>query len=128
MKQWLTLKEIEESWGYSADFLKYLIYSKRLPAMKSRRPGAPIVIREDWWEKFCTAVDLLLELSTTAVALDSLPVKKNRYGRGDGLHFAEDFPNDARFDQLLEMQSLVATAVTLTNKDVDKLYKEVIAR
>jgi len=72
-KQWLTLKEIEEYWGYSGEFIKYLIATHRLPALRLRKPGTPIVIREDWWEKFCQAMDLMLELSTTAIALDNLP-------------------------------------------------------
>lgn len=126
-KQWLTLKEIEEYWGYSGEFIKYLIATHRLPALRSRKPGTPIVIREDWWEKFCKAMDLMLELSTTAIALDNLPIKKDPRGRGIGLLYVEDLPKDEKeLDRLLEMQSLVATVELFSStKDVDKIYESV---
>jgi hypothetical protein len=126
-KQWLTLKEIEEYWGYSGEFIKYLIATHRLPALRLRKPGTPIVIREDWWEKFCQAMDLMLELSTTAIALDNLPIKKDPRGRGIGLLYVEDLPKDEKeLDRLLEMQSLVATVELFTStKDVDKVYQSI---
>lgn len=71
-------------------------------------------------------MDLLLELSTLAVAIENLPVKRERYGKGIGLPYVDDFPQDERFDELLEAQALIATVDLFTSKNIETLYEKAV--